>query len=447
MHRRTLWSRGSGGVIVILLAIVLCAGIGVAATNVARSSAARDRARERLVEAQLLTQRQNAERAARAAARAALVKSVTFSPPAGAADVAPNARVVVSTGAGRLTAVRVTGPDGHSVKGAFVASAHIWQSQSLLAPSSSYRILATAGGRSGLTVNPSSTFRTLTPAGMVSATLFPADGMTVGVAQPIVIRFDHFIDSDAARARVLAHFTVTESRPVPGGWHWFSARELHFRPQQFWPAGEQVTVAADLDGWDAGSLLWGEGQQQVHFTIGSAHVAVANLATHQMTVSDGGHLIAVYPFSGGRPTDPTMNGTHIVLDRESVVRMVSSTNGVPVNSPDGYDELVYQDVHISDSGEYVHAAPWSVGSQGRTNVSHGCINLSPANALAFFAMSRVGDVVEVVGGPRPPAPGDHGVMDWETSWNQWTGATVHPVRPPAKPPTVKRATGKRSTAR
>jgi len=104
------------------------------------------------------------------------------------------------------------------------------------------------------------------------------------------------------------------------------------------------------------------------------------------------------------------------------VHMVSSTNGVPVNSPDGYDELVYDDVHISDSGEYVHAAPWSVSSQGHSNVSHGCINLSPDNAAAFMGFSRVGDVVQVIGGPRPPALGDHGVMDWDTPWSQWIPA-------------------------
>jgi lipoprotein-anchoring transpeptidase ErfK/SrfK len=102
------------------------------------------------------------------------------------------------------------------------------------------------------------------------------------------------------------------------------------------------------------------------------------------------------------------------------VRMVSSTNGVPVNSPDGYDELVYDDVHISDSGEYVHAAPWSVSSQGRTNVSHGCINLSQADAAAFFAFSRVGDVVLVAGSPRPPEAGDQGVMDWTMDWAAFT---------------------------
>lgn len=30
--------------------------------------------------------------------------------------------------------------------------------------------------------------------------------------------------------------------------------------------------------------------------------------------------------------------------------------------------------------EFVHAAPWSVAQQGSSNVSHGCINLSPDNA-------------------------------------------------------------------
>ena len=141
-----------------------------------------------------------------------------------------------------------------------------------------------------------------------------------------------------------------------------------------------------------------------------------------MLVTDNGRTIATYPISGGKPTDPTMGGVHLVMDRSSVVHMVSSTNGIPVNSPDGYDELVYDDVHISDSGEYVHAAPWSVSSQGSTNVSHGCINLSPADAAAFFAFSQYGDVVIVAGSPRPPAVGDHGVMDWATSWSAFTPA-------------------------
>ena len=115
-----------------------------------------------------------------------------------------------------------------------------------------------------------------------------------------------------------------------------------------------------------------------------------------------------------------MNGTHIVMDRESVVHMMSSTNGIPVNSPDGYDELVYSDVHISDSGEYVHAAPWSVGEPGSRNVSHGCINLSPTTRSAFFELQSRRRHRAGRRGPRPPELGDHGVMDWDTDWSQWT---------------------------
>lgn len=264
------------------------------------------------------------------------------------------------------------------------------------------------------------TFRTLTPAAGVTASAFPGDGLTVGVGQPIVFTFSGSIP-DSARANVVRHLSVTESRPVVGGWHWFSDRELHFRPRGFWPKGEHVTVAWNLTGWNAGNGVWGAGQGTTRFTVGDAHVSFANLVTDQMTVTDNGVTIATFPISGGKTTDPTMGGVHIVMDRAPVVRMRSSTNGVPVNSPDGYDELVYQDVHISDSGEYVHAAPWSVSSQGHRNVSHGCINLSPADAAAFYAFSQYGDVVLVAGSPRPPADGDHGVMDWSTNWLAFHG--------------------------
>jgi lipoprotein-anchoring transpeptidase ErfK/SrfK len=267
---------------------------------------------------------------------------------------------------------------------------------------------------------------------MVSDTIFPGPGLEVGVGQPIVIRFDHDVENPFSRAAALTHFRIIESSPVPGGWHWFNNHELHFRPKAFWPTGEKVTVVSDLAGWSAGNGLWGDGTNLSQFTVGNARVSVANLATDQMTVTENGKTVATYPFSGGRTTDPTMNGLHLVLDRESVVRMISSSNGVPVDSPDGYDELVYSDVHISDSGEYVHAAPWSVEAQGHRNVSHGCINLSPTDALTFMGFSRVGDIVWVVGGPRPPELGDHGVMDWDTPWSEWTAAVVHSDAPPPR---------------
>ena len=166
------------------------------------------------------------------------------------------------------------------------------------------------------------------------------------------------------------------------------------------------------NGWDAGGGAWGGGTLSTAFVIGNSHISVVNLATHEMTVTDNGQLLYTWPISAGQPRWPTQDGTHIVLDRESVVHMISSTVGIPVKSPAGYNEFVYWDVHISDSGEYVHAAPWSVAEQGFENVSHGCVNLSPARAEAFFHFSRVGDIIDVIDGVRPPLQGDHGVMDW-----------------------------------
>jgi lipoprotein-anchoring transpeptidase ErfK/SrfK len=310
------------------------------------------------------------------------------------------------------------------VTGALNSTDTEWVSHSALAPTSNYTVAVTAVNGGGTTAHARATFSTLTPAAQVTATVWPTTGLQVGVGQPIVVTFDHDIDTTAAQKAVISHLTVAMSTPVAGGWYWFSPHELHFRPAQFWPVGEQVQISGDLGGWDAGAGRWGAGVLTESFSIGPSRVSYANLQTDEMTVTLNGATIATYPISGGRTQYPTMDGVHIVLDRESVVHMVSSTVGIPVNSPNGYDEYVYDDVHISDSGEYVHSAPWSVGSQGVTNVSHGCINLSPTNALTFYNSSRVGDVVEVTGSSRPAVVGDHGVMDWDTAWSQWLPARV-----------------------
>jgi lipoprotein-anchoring transpeptidase ErfK/SrfK len=350
----------------------------------------------------------------------ALAASVRFTPSPGAKNVPPDDPISVTSELGHLSRVRVRSADGVVVDGKWDPAADQWKSRGVLAYDTVYRITATVTGAAHLLAQTTTAFRTLAPTNRITASVFPTDGMTVGIGQPIVFTFSQPIPPET-RAALAGHIIVSVAgSPVAGGWHWFNDRELHYRPNALWPHGRTITVVWALNGWNAGGGAWGDGVGASRFTIGDAHVSIANLATFQMAVTDNGRVVATYPISGGKPTDPTMGGTHIVLDRQSVVRMSSATNGVPVNSPDGYDELVYDDVHISDSGEYVHAAPWSVDNQGNANVSHGCINLSPADAKAFFDFSRVGDVVIVTGGPRPPEFGDHGVMDWSTAWSEYT---------------------------
>jgi lipoprotein-anchoring transpeptidase ErfK/SrfK len=393
--------------LIVLCAVLLLIGVGVTVAGAARLRSSSDSSSRAI---KFVDQKH--------AQRAELAKAVTVSPANGTQNVPPDARVFVGTNSGYLTSVTVIAPDGSHVAG--VPAEGKWLSTGPLAPGSHYKVVVGVAGSNGVEAKTSTSFTTLTPAASIGAKLWPDSNLEVGVAQPIVVKFDQPIETSAAREAAIHHIQITTDPPVTLGAHWFNNKELHFRPANFWKSGTKVSVVANLANWNAGNGVWGAGQPTAHFTVGDARISTANLATHQMTVTENGKVVANFPMSGGREKYPTMNGTHIVLDRASVVHMISSSNGIPVNSPDGYDELVYSNVHISDSGEYVHGAPWSVGDQGVSNVSHGCINLSPENAKTFMDFSRIGDVVHVVGGPRAPELGDHGVMDWDTPWKDWT---------------------------
>ncbi|MGI8492454.1 MAG: Ig-like domain-containing protein [Acidimicrobiales bacterium] len=361
---------------------------------------------------------------ANAALVARLASSVTVTPAPGATQVPLDTPVTVATAMGTIRSVEVVSSADGTLPGAISTSGTQWQSSGALDPGVTYLVTVSIVGDRGLSAQVPSSFSTLTPTYKVTGSLYPFDGSTVGVGQPIVVHFSRSVRTPAAQSAVLSHLTVTSSMPITGGWHWFSPTELHFRPQVYWPTGDQVSVASDLRGWDAGAGAWGSGQVNVRFKIGDAHISVADLGKDLITVTDNGKQIGSYPISGGRTQYPTMTGTHIALDKSNVVIMDSATIGIPKGNPDYYYEKVYWDVRISDSGEFVHAAPWSTGSQGRSNVSHGCINLSTDRAQTFFNFSQVGDVIQVVDGPRPPVAGDHGVMDWSLAWSQWTPATV-----------------------
>src|SRR5215472_13204208 len=77
----------------------------------------------------------------------------------------------------------------------------------------------------------------------------------------------------------------------------------------------------------------------------------------------------------------------------------------------GYDIMVPYSVRFTWSGDYMHDAFWSVGEQGFTNVSHGCVNMSPANAALYYSGAVPGDPVTVTGSPRAGS--------WGNGWTVW----------------------------
>jgi len=347
-------------------------------------------------------------------------------PPAGAVGVRPDRPLVVEVREARLQKVVVTGADGQPVGGRLDPRRRWWVAVAPLAPDTLYRV------RVRLRDGPAPrvrtwTFRTLRPTHLLTARVSPGDDDVVGIGQPVILRFNHPV---AKRAALERRLRVWSDPPVVGAWGWISDTEVHWRPRDPWPAGTRVWMDADLRGVHAGEGLWGGVHRTVAFRIGDAHLSIADAATHTLTVTEGGRVVATFPMSAGRPEYPTMSGVHLVLWKTPSVVMDSRTIGIPLDHPDGYLQTVHWDVAISTSGEYVHAAPWSVRDQGRANVSHGCINLATPDARWFYEWSRRGDLVVVTNTPRPPNR-DPAMVDWNVTWDAWrrTSALYRPAAP------------------
>ncbi len=350
--------------------------------------------------------------------------SVQVSLADGATDVSPTVPLQVSVTDGELTGVRVVDGSGAEVTGAVADSPEdpavdVWTPDTPLDYGTSYTLTATAEGEDAGTAEAATTFTTVTPQEQLTPSIGPLDGQTVGVGMPIRVYFDEPVTEKAAVERNLQ---VTSSTPTDGVWHWFSDTEVHFRPSQYWPADTDVTLDADLYGVDLGGGVWGETDRTVSFRIGERHVSIADADTHQMEVYDGDQLVQTFPISAGSPDNPSYNGPHVVTEMNRDRVMDSSTYGVPVDSPEGYRTPVEYAVRISDSGEFVHAAPWSVRQQGRENVSHGCINVSTENARWFFGFSQPGDVVEIRNSDAGTLRSD--ISDWTIPWEEWRAGSA-----------------------
>jgi lipoprotein-anchoring transpeptidase ErfK/SrfK len=347
---------------------------------------------------------------------------LTVTPNDRATRVALDARARVVAEVGRLRAVRVTGAGGRKLAGELATDGRSWESTGALAPATRYRVVAEAVDDAGTPTRRQSSFTTLKPRAELRAAIMPLDGETVGVGLPIGIWFSQPV---ADRAAVERRLQVSSSKPVTGAWHWFADNEVHYRPKAYWPSGSKVTLRARLAGTDAGRGVWGVADRTIRFTIGERRISVVDVRTHRMRVTSGGRTLRVLPVSTGRAQYPTTNGVHFVLEKNPVKVMDSSTVGIPRNGPGGYYQRVAWSVRISNSGEFVHAAPWSTGAQGSANVSHGCVNLSTANAAWFFRQTRRGDVVEVRGSPKRPG-NSLGVADWNMSWSKWLAGSALP---------------------
>jgi lipoprotein-anchoring transpeptidase ErfK/SrfK len=356
-----------------------------------------------------------AAHAAAGAAGAAASTTITFQPVSSSTDVRPDAPVSVVATGGTLTSVAVVDSKGRAVDGSLDGSSTRWTAASPLLVAQHYRITAKAVGATGEALERTAVFATLKPKATLKTSISPLSGSVVGVGMPIIVRFNKAVTDRAAVERGLA---VTSSKPADGAWSWISSTEVHYRPESYWPAHDKITVNVRLRGVQAAKKVWSLENRTVTFQTPASMVSTVDVARHTMTVRRNGKVVRVVPITSGKAGFLTRNGIKVVLEKHVLKVMDSATVGIPKGDPDYYKLDVPYALRVTWSGEFVHAAPWSTANQGLANVSHGCVGMSMSNAIWFYNLSSVGDVIRVIHSPRTLEPGN-GYTDWNVAWHTW----------------------------
>ena len=346
----------------------------------------------------------------------AAAAAVAITPANGITDADPSAGITVTATRGTLKNV-IVHTSGEAVSGRLGQGGKVWHSQWALDVSQAYTVTATATGSGGGTVTTTSTFRTLTPSRTFTTEILEGYDQAYGVGMPIILYFSQPITDKAAVERALQ---ITTSKPVVGAWYWddpcnMAVTCVYFRPRSYWPAGTTVSFTGHLNGVQGAPGMYGTHTLTQTFDIGASLIAIGNTATHRTQIYYNGKLRYDWPISSGRPGDNTPNGSYLTIEKENPVLMTGP----------GYSLEVPWSVRFTFSGDYYHDAYWSVGEQGFENVSHGCVNLSPADAETYYNLAVPGDPVTIVGSPKGGA-WDNGWTEWFLSWPQYLqGSALH----------------------
>ncbi|WP_280255126.1 L,D-transpeptidase [Nocardia wallacei] len=333
----------------------------------------------------------------------------------GEAGVSPGVPLQIRAQDGKLAAVTLTNPEGVQVAGQVAPDGQSWQVGEQLGFGRTYRLQAEAVGLGGKTSTALS-FTTLSPRNRTHPWLLPGEDEVVGIGQPVAVQFDENIpDRRAAQDAI----KITTNPPVEGAFYWVNNREVRWRPEHFWAPGTRINVDVNTYGKDLGNGLIGDSDIHSAFTIGEPTIFTADDNTKTVVVERNGEVIRSMPTSMGKASAPTDNGIYIISDRFDHIIMDSSTYGVSATGPDGYRTPVDYATRMSYSGIFMHSAPWSLGAQGYSNTSHGCLNLSPADARWVYENAKRGDIAIVKNTIGDTLSGIDGLGDWNIPWSEW----------------------------
>ncbi len=323
-----------------------------------------------------------------------------------------------------VSQVMLTTESGKQVKGKLRTDGSSWVPSAPLKWSTTYVAKVTASRPDGTVSEGTSTFTTMAkPSSVITSGLYLFDDRTYGVAMPVVAEFHPGIPKKD-RAKVQKRMFVQTDPPQPGAWHWMdSGTQAYYRAPEYWKPGTKLTVRIALAGVPLSNGRYGNVDRKATAKIGSAFEMKVTNSDKQMRVYENGKLIKTLPVSLGKKKTPSSSGTLVVMEKKEDT--VFDTRDDP-NPENRYVTPIQFAQRITWGGEYIHAAPWSEGVQGRQNVSHGCVNVSMANARWLFQRTKIGDPITVTGTERKLAPGN-GWTAWDLSWAEFVKGSALPV--------------------
>jgi lipoprotein-anchoring transpeptidase ErfK/SrfK len=261
-----------------------------------------------------------------------------------------------------------------------------------------------------------------TPAGApVRVSTFEGDGQTYGVGMPIIAYFSKKI-TDASAFTKAVTVTVNGS-PAGGAWYFEPSQrsdyalEAHYRLPDYWPAHAAIQVSMPLKGLSAGPGLTFSNDLTLDMRTGAAQIAQVDgtPGIDTMTITSDGQPVKTLKVSLGAAKTPTYLGTAVVMAKSNPEEMKSDPGEQPA-----YDLLVPWSVRVTNSGEFIHDAYWN-GHLGTENLSHGCTNLSPADAEWYYGFAQIGDPVTWKNtGTSQVIPVGDGWGDWNLDWATWS---------------------------
>jgi lipoprotein-anchoring transpeptidase ErfK/SrfK len=359
-------------------------------------------------------------------------KPVITSPANGDTNVNAGVEFVFGATDAVSTKFELTDADGKVLEGAMHPDGKGWMPAKMLAYGATYTATLSATGDDNKTATVKNTFTTMAqPSNEVRFSSFLPDNKEIGTAMPLIFQMSRDIPK-AARADVQRRMMVRIEPQVEGVWHWWSARELHWRPKEFWKPGTKIFVDARVGGVPCGDGYYGKRNLTLTCTAGRQFVMKVDdhSVPKVMIVEQDGQELRRIPVSLGKPEWQSSSGVMIII--EKLPHTVFDTRNDP-NAREKYFAEVDFAMRITWSGEHIHAAPWSVDSQGIRDVSHGCINMSTENAGWLFEQARVGDPVITANTGAELKWGD-GWTDWSKSFEDYAKGSAIPYTPPAANP-------------